>query len=32
MTLAPSDIADGIEWITLNRPERMNAIPVALGG
>ena len=30
MTLVLSDVADGIAWITLNRPERMNAITVAL--
>lgn len=30
MTLVLSDIADGVAWITLNRPERMNAITVAL--
>lgn len=30
MTLVLTDVADGIAWITLNRPERMNAITVAL--
>jgi enoyl-CoA hydratase/carnithine racemase len=30
MTLVLRDVADGIAWITLNRPERMNAINVAL--
>jgi enoyl-CoA hydratase/carnithine racemase len=32
MTLVLRDVADGIAWITLNRPERMNAITVALSG
>ena len=32
MTLVLRDVADGIAWITLNRPERMNAINVALSG
>jgi enoyl-CoA hydratase/carnithine racemase len=30
MTLVLRDVADGIAWITLNRPERMNAITLAL--
>jgi enoyl-CoA hydratase/carnithine racemase len=30
VTLVLRDVADGIAWITLNRPERMNAITVAL--
>jgi enoyl-CoA hydratase/carnithine racemase len=30
MTLVLSDVADGIAWITLNRPERMDAVTVAL--
>src|SRR6516165_12467778 len=32
MTLVLRDVADGIAWITLNRPDRMNAISVALSG
>jgi enoyl-CoA hydratase/carnithine racemase len=32
MTLVLRDVADGVAWITLNRPERMNAISVALSG
>jgi enoyl-CoA hydratase/carnithine racemase len=32
MTLVLRNVTDGIAWITLNRPERMNAISVALGG
>lgn len=32
MTLVLRDAADGIAWITLNRPERMNAITLALSG
>jgi enoyl-CoA hydratase/carnithine racemase len=32
MTLVLRDVADGVAWITLNRPERMNAITVALSG
>ncbi len=32
MTLVLRDVADGIAWITLNRPERMNAITLALSG
>ena len=31
MTLVLRDVADGIAWITLNRPERMNAITTELG-
>jgi enoyl-CoA hydratase/carnithine racemase len=30
MTVVLSDVADGIGWITLNRPDRLNAITVAL--
>jgi enoyl-CoA hydratase/carnithine racemase len=30
MTLVLRDVADGIAWITLNRPERLNSITVAL--
>jgi enoyl-CoA hydratase/carnithine racemase len=32
MTLVLRDVADGIGAITLNRPEQMNALTVALGG
>ena len=32
MTLVLRDVADGVAWITLNRPERMNAITAALSG
>jgi enoyl-CoA hydratase/carnithine racemase len=32
MTLVLRDVADGVAWITLNRPERMNAISAALSG
>jgi enoyl-CoA hydratase/carnithine racemase len=32
MTLVLRDVTDGIAWITLNRPERMNAITLALSG
>ena len=32
MTLVLRDVADGIAWITLNRPDQMNAITVALSG
>jgi enoyl-CoA hydratase/carnithine racemase len=32
MTLVLRDVADGVAWITLNRPERMNAISATLSG
>jgi enoyl-CoA hydratase/carnithine racemase len=32
MTLVLRDVADGVGAITLNRPEQMNALTVALGG
>jgi enoyl-CoA hydratase/carnithine racemase len=32
MTLVLRNVTDGIAWVTLNRPERMNAITVALSG
>jgi enoyl-CoA hydratase/carnithine racemase len=30
MTLALADVTGGIAWITLNRPEKLNSITVAL--